>query len=369
MATVFIRKYKSGKKAWYSNFTVRGDRKKIKVEAQNKTQAIKMARKLEEDFINRKYDFIDKRPPLSFGELSQRYISFAKDHKKSWDRDVVSLKNITKMIINNKRFGDYHVSDITTFHVQKYQIQRKREVDKRLEKKGIAVEDRNFATVNRELACLKTIFYCGKDWDLLEKNPVASKSIKFFPEKRRERYLSESELKNILSVSSGYLRNIIIIAINTGMRSGEIFNLKWQNIDYTLRRIHVTNTKTNKDRFIPINDYLFATFQSIENGGEYLFTNRFGKPFGSIKNSFKKVLNQANISSFRMHDCRHTYATYLANNGVDEITISELLGHSRGSITSRYSHAIWGRKVEAVKIIGMICLHAVSSANIIEMER
>ena len=261
MATIFQKTYPSGKKAWYANFTVRGERKRIALEAQNKAQAKLMARKLEEDAINRKYGLIEKRVPLSLEQLSDRYISIVKDQKRSWARDVVSLKNILNMVIDNKRFGDYEASEITTFHVQKYQVQRKREVEQRLKATGVPKEERYYTTVNRELACLKHIFYFGIDGELLEKNPVANKSIKYYPERKRERYLSKDELKKLLTFSSGYLKNIILIAVNTGMRSGEIFKLKWENIDFSLRRIHVTNTKTDKDRFVPINDYLFDILQ------------------------------------------------------------------------------------------------------------
>ena len=110
------------------------------------------------------------------------------------------------------------------------------------------------------------------------------------------------------------------------------------------------------------------TLVTIERTSEYLFVNRFGKPFGSIKNSFKKALKKAEITDFKFHDLRHTFGTYLANNRVSEVTISELLGHSRKTITSRYIHAMDECKAEAVQIIGNICLACVSQAKIIEMK-
>lgn len=263
MAIVRKRKYKSGKEVWFADFIVRGKRYRPVIEAKNKTQAIQIARKLENDVINRKYDLVDKYQPISLEQLSERYIAFAKESKKSWDRDIVSLKNILNMMIDNKRLGEMNIQGITTQHIQKYQIRRKRELDTKFEKKGIPEKARNYATVNRELACLKHIFYMAIDWGILEKNPVVSKSIKFYREKRRDRILTKDEIGRLLKASREHTYQIICFALNTGMRLGEILNLTWAQVNIEDKNIHVTFTKNDVDRDIPINDFLAEVIKQL----------------------------------------------------------------------------------------------------------
>jgi integrase len=355
MATVYKRVHASGNVVWYANFIVRGRRYRQKLEAQNKAQAKQMAHKLEEDVINRRFELVGKYHSVTLEKLAEKYIDYVKELKRSWSRDVVSLKNILSMVIDSKPLGKFTIMEITTFHIQKYQIRRKRELDEKFEAKGIPKEDRNYATVNRELACLRHMFYLALEWELVEKNPVASRSIKFFPEKRRDRLLSKEELGELLSACEGRLRNIVLVALNTGMRMGEIFNLRWDQVDLFNRKILLTRTKTNQNRSIPINDFLFGVLESIERRNEYVFSHASGKPLGSVKISFKKVLRKAEIDDFRLHDLRHQFASYLAMGRIDETTIAELLGHSKKTMTSRYSHSSWERKVEAVEIIGDLC--------------
>lgn len=355
MLKVRKRKYKSGKVAWYADFTVRGKRYRPVLEAANKAQAIKEAQKLFEDVLNKKYNLVDKFHEISLKELSEKYIEYAKEKKRSWDRDVISLKNILNMEINNRKLGDYSLEEITSEHILKYQTRRKRELDQKFEKKGIEVRDRNYATINRELACLKHIFYIAMDWEMVIANPVARKSIKFFKEKRRDRFLSETEIENLLNSAENHTYQIICFGLNTGMRLGEILKLKWEDIDLINRVLTVRHTKTDEDRKIPINDFLNDLLYKMGRGSIYLFPNRFDKPITTIKKSFKNALIRANISNFRFHDLRHTFSSYLAMNGVDENTRAELLGHGKQSITSSYTHSSWETKVHAVAIIGEIC--------------
>ena len=356
MLKVRKRKYKSGKEAWYADFIVRGKRYRPVLEANNKAQAIKMARKLQDDIINERYELSEKSQKITLRELSDKYIEFAKETKKSWDRDVISLNNILNMIIDDKKLGDYNIDEITPEHILKYQTKRKRDLDVKFEGKGIEKRDRNYATINRELACLKHIYYLAMDWEIVEKNPVARKSIKFFKEKRRERILSKGEITSLLEAAHRHTYQIICIGLNTGMRLGEILNLRWDNIDLENRKITVIHTKTDEDRDIPINEFLFEMFANIKKENHYLFINRqSGKPIKSIKKGFRNALRCSGINDFRFHDLRHTFSSYLAMEGIDENTRAELLGHKKSSMTSTYTHSSWDQKKKAVQIMEKFC--------------
>ena len=354
MAKIYERKYKH-KTTYYAHFTNRGVRYRIKLEAQNRAQAKQMAADAEYKILSGNYDYLKKETKKTLREVADRYIEFAKSEKKSWDRDVISLNNILEMEIDNKKLGDYYVDQIKVVHVQKYQIRRKRELDKKFEKRGINEQDRNYATVNRELACLKHIFNIAIEWEIVQKNPVASKVIKFSKEIERERTLTDEEFRLLLTNSAGHLNLAIIIALNTGMRLGEILNLPWQNIDLTERKIYIIHTKNGENRDVPINDYLHSILINETKGNEYLIYNRNGKPIKSIKTAWNTLKNKLGINDLRFHDLRHTAATRMAKGKATESVIAKILGHKRRSITSRYINPMWDEMVEAVEILGSLC--------------
>jgi integrase len=361
MATVYKRK---DSKHWYAHFIVRRKRYRIKTEATNKAQAKILARQLEEDAINRRYNLIDNRQDITLMAFSEEYIEFAKERKRSWNRDVVSLKNILNMEIDNKKLGDYLLEEIESHHVAKYQNRRKKELDDKFDKKGIDIEKRNYATINREIACLRHIFNIAIEEKKITANPVQGHLITKFHEQNRNRILDKDEIYKLLSVCDRYIYTIVCIALNTGMRLGEILTLHWSRIDLDDRKIFIPYTKTGKERYVPINTFLWSLFMQLEKNNDYLFLNKSNKPIKSIKTAFNNCLKKAGILGFRFHDLRHTSASYMSMEGVDETTIAEILGHAKSTITSRYSHSSWERKAKAVEKLGEFCHSVVTKQNI-----
>ncbi len=140
------------------------------------------------------------------------------------------------------------------------------------------------------------------------------------------------------------------------MRKGEIFNLKWQDVNFDLKLIHVSDSKNSEARDIPLNDTCYETLKALrekaEEGQDYIFVNpKTGKPYDDIKRSFKTALKKAEIEDFTFHDLRHTFASHLVMNGVDLMTVKELLGHKEIKMTMRYSHLSPDHKKIAVKRI------------------
>lgn len=268
--------------------------------------------------------------------MSDRYLEYAKTKKRSWNRDIVSLRHILDMVIDNKKLGDYPVDAIKVIHIQKYQIRRKEELDEKYQVKGIPKEDRNYASVNRELASLRHIFNMGIEWELLRKNPVASKVVHFDKEKFRDRILDDAELGRLLRAYSGQLYQIVVMAVNTKMRGGEIYGLKWEHVDLDKRKIEIKHTKSGEDRPIPINSFLMNLLNSMNRDSTLLFTNRVGREISDVRTAWYKALNEANIKDFRFHDLRHIVATQLSKARVPESVIAMIPGHKRTTITSRY---------------------------------
>jgi len=354
MAKIYKRTYLH-KETWYAHFSLRGKRYRIKLDAQNKEQAKKMAAEIEYQVLTEKYKFLQNLDSITLRELADRYLEYAKTKKRSWDRDIVSLKNILNMVIDNKKLGDYLVDAIKVVHIQKYQVLRKKELDERYAARGIAEEDRNYATCNRELACLRHIFNMGIEWEFLTRNPVASRVVRFDREKSRDRTLDDDELHRLLDVCSGHLLQIVIVALNTGMRLGEILGLKWENVKLDQGKIEVKHTKTDEDRSIPINSRLRTLLALMPRKTGLLFLNREDGKIGTIKTAWSNALRKAGIADFRFHDLRHTVASRLARAKVPESVIAMILGHRRTTITSRYINPHWEEMVEAVEELSKLC--------------
>ncbi|HOX85773.1 MAG TPA: site-specific integrase [bacterium] len=362
MAKIYERDYKN-RITYYAHFSVRGKRYRIRLDAQNRAQAKKLAADAEYQILTEHFEILKKTKKMKLCEVADQYIEFAKSNKRSWDRDIVSLRNILHMEIDGRKLGQCDIDSIKVSDIQKYQIRRKRELDEKFDRKGIAEEDRNYATINRELACLKHIYYLAIEWEFTLKNPVVSKAIKFYKERERKRTLSDAEYSMLVSSATGHLRLILLIALNTGMRLGEILSLGWNDIDFTGRKFYITHTKTDEDREVPINSFLFDILINVNKDSEFLFINRDGKPIKSIKTTWHSLLRRLAIDNLHFHDLRHTAATRMARAKVTESVIAMILGHKRASITSRYINPHWEEMVDAAEILGRICHEFVTKAE------
>jgi integrase len=169
------------------------------------------------------------------------------------------------------------------------------------------------STVNRELTIMKKMYNLAIDWNLANENPVAK--VKLFSEKGTEkaRILAHAEEAALIAESPDYLRPILIVAVNTGMRRGEILNLKWSQVDLGSGLIRVEQTKSGHMRFIPINDQARGALREAQGqntASVYVFPNpRTGMPFTEARKSFKAACQRAGISDLRFHDLRH-YAEF-----------------------------------------------------------
>jgi integrase len=182
---------------------------------------------------------------------------------------------------------------------------------------------------------------------------------KFQLDNRRERYLSvdeESRLMGVLFGRRAYLKPIIILALNTGMRRGEILNLEWWQIDFSTNRLIVTKTKSGKPRHIPMNEAVKEILLELRemNRGKYVFESRRnpGHPIQDPKKSFNGALKDAGIENFRFHDLRHTAGTRLAEAGADAFTIKDILGHASIQTSAIYVHATDEGKRRAISALG-----------------
>lgn len=277
----------------------------------------------------------------------QTFRDYAEQVYLPWCRENKRSDETYKVAALVAFFGDKTFEQITPMLIERYKRERKNG----LTRYG---RPRSAASVNREIAVLSRIFTLAIRDKQTRKNPVAEVK-KFREDNRRTRYLLPEEETRLLSQCVGdraHLRAVLILAVHTGLRRGEILQLKKSDVDFLRGAIYVRNTKNGKDRYVPVNDVARAELlRLVERAGaqEYLFQNLKTKTYvKDFKRAFQKAREMAKLVNFRFHDCRHTFASRLAEQGVDAITIMELLGHSDLRMTARYTHATDPRKRQAV---------------------
>lgn len=207
-------------------------------------------------------------------------------------------------------------------------------------------KERALATVNRELAYVRRAFEIAKQQGWIEKNPFTQGNglISLASETKRERILSRDEEKRLLSVCVGrcaHLKPILICAIDSGMRMGEIYKLKWKDINWDMRLITIQahNSKTLKERRVAMTSRLEKELWELWALDQIHKHDPNELVFGvqvSCKNAFDTVRHQAGLPDLRLHDLRHTCASRLIQVGVPLQQVGRLLGHTQPSTTYRY---------------------------------
>jgi len=318
---------------WYIDYYVHGRRKREKI-GTSKVLAENVLRKRQVEIAENRYLDIRREHKIRFEELAQTYLElYSKPNKKSYHSDCDLIKTL------GKHFNGKYLYEITPILVEKFKSERIKEVSP--------------ATVNRALACLKCMFNRAIDWGKIDTNPIIK--VKLFRENnKRLRYLEKEEIVKLLARCNNHLKPIIIVALNTGMRKGEILNLKWHDIDFGRGIIYLLNTKNGEKREIPMNEQAKTAIIRVRKHPDspYIFCNKEGKPYGDIKKTFLTALKKSGIINFRFHDLRHTFASHLVMSGVDLNTVRELMGHKSLEMTLRYSHLSPDHKKRAVDVLG-----------------
>lgn len=277
-----------------------------------------------------------RRPvKISLAEFGKRYMEHAKANKRSWLRDKQMLEHLQGFFGENRQLSDIFAGDI-----ENYKLRRRTSV--------------SGSTVNRELALLKRMFNLAATWELFQgANPV--RQVKFFRELNTGlRVLSEEEELKFLRNATPYIQDVARFALNTGMRIGEIFSLRWSQVDMEKRIISAFGHKTGKVREVPINLETLKVLEawSANKRNEFVFYNpETGKPFVDLKGGFALACKRAGITDVSWHTLRHTFASRLVNRGVGIVTVKELLGHSTITVTMRYTHTNLENKRAAVQTL------------------
>jgi integrase len=311
---------------WWMSFIVKGKRYRRSTETEDGKLAKRIYDKVKGQVAEGKWFERSPGEDRTFKEMMEKYM---KEHsipkKKSSDRDERSLKNL------NPFFGEYPIVEINRRMIDQYKQMRR-------QKEAAA------ATINRELALIKHAFNLAlKDWEWVKENPLSRISMEK-ENNKRDRWLTSEEEERLLEVSPNWLKDLVVIAVNTGMRLGEILSLTWEGVDLVRKTITIFESKNGEKRTIPINVPVLellkdkSKVRSKKTNLVFYDKNHLRMDESNLGKSFKIRVEKANIQNFRFHDLRHTFATRLVQDGKDLYIVQKLLGHKTPLMTQRYAH-------------------------------
>ncbi len=211
--------------------------------------------------------------------------------------------------------------------------------------------------------CLRQILGIAVKEELIQKSPFFNGRVEFLHEKGRERTLSFDEERKYLKVATPLLRDVGTIMVEMGLRPGEIFQLRHEDmrIEPPARYVHVREGKSDRAvRDVPITSRALPVLNRRVSRakGEYLFPRRIGngydwsRPMTELEPAHQRALRKSGIEPpFRLYDLRHTYGTRAIEAGIDVFSVAKLMGHADLSTTQRYVHLSKGHLEDAQKRI------------------
>jgi integrase len=322
MSTSHVALYKRNNGIWYVLYTIDGKRRWKSTHSRTKSDALSKLSELE------------KTPPgpvshKSLKEFEELFLSYAVENYAQstlgiFQRAFRDLENIV---------GNPPLDSLSHLHLDTYRTARLKAVSP--------------ASVNIELRALRSMMSVAVRWKLLSENPFRGMKQVRVPEKPPT-YFSQRDLQILLStIKEEWFKELVAFAALSGMRRGEILNLRWENVDLPNRLVRVQSdesfrTKTGKNRIIPLNEIAAQLLiqRQRDLSAEYVFSlagHRISPRY--ISHKLKRHVRKAGVNpNLHFHSLRHTFATWLVQAGVSIYEVQKLLGHSSVAMTQIYSH-------------------------------
>jgi integrase len=234
-------------------------------------------------------------------------------------------------------------------------------------------------SINRDIQRLQSVLSRAVEWGVLERHPLAGFKPLKFDKTGRVRFLSDAEEKSLRKALASredsrrkarirlntwrvarnkkplpersnefvdHLMPLVVLALNTGLRRGELLGLKWGAVNFSGKVLSVTaeTAKSGHTRRVPLNTEALATLTTWHkrvgkpSADDFVFPGTDGERMKRIDTAWESLMKRAGLENFRLHDCRHHFASRMVQAGVDLYTVKELLGHSEITMTERYSH-------------------------------
>lgn len=334
MASIFKRKLKDGKGfTWRAVVRITGFPTACE-SFELKQEAEEWAHKTEAKIKTGQFKFAGHKKKYTYTELLDRL------KKDGFFERQRSLKHIGAQFEHwRNRFGGFALIHITSEMIVK-------ERQYLIDTPAVRGTQRNPSTVNRYMAVLSsTLSYAVKQLRWIGENPC-NNLLKLKESRGRDRVLTEEEVGRLLAAcrasKSPYLYSIVLIALTTGARRGEILNLEWRHVDFENCLANIKETKNGRPRSVPLVEPIIEELKKIHAVRSVHKPLVFASltAFGRIdtKKAWQEALKRAKIVDYHFHDLRHLYATFAAAQGASNVELCTAMGHRTLGMLLRYSN-------------------------------
>lgn len=299
----WVRLFVNGREKWYR--------------ADTKSQARALYGRLKAD--QREGKLFDKRKPAPFKDLAHEYAARVDARRRRPGDDTARLHRWLAA------FGEQDAHTITPRQIERVLV-------------DLQGEQCAPATVLRYLTVLKAVFNRGKRLGLLQENPATLVETPR-PNNVLVRYLTDDQEARLLTALPPRFQPIVTTAIHTGLRQGELLRLTWPDVDWTVGVLTIHETKAGERRRVPMNSVVQKLLMDLNAGTTPIPTERiFPHDHRYLRRAFAKAVTAAGLAPFRFHDLRHTFASRLAMQGVNDRTLMALGGWKSPRMLDRYAH-------------------------------
>lgn len=275
--------------------------------------------------------------------ITEQYLPYIQTYKRSWKCDLSTLRVHLLPVLGNKELDIIKRTDI--FALQQKWIH----------------DGKSPGTINKYLVLLRYIFNLAIKWEVpgLAINPTKNLAL-LQVDNKRQRFLTSDETQSLINAVRNseniVLEPIVSMLLITGARKREVLDARWEYIDWQRRLWNIPITKAGKARYVPL---CAAALELLESRKQpsghsgYIFPNpKTDEPFSSVYYSWDTARKQAGLDDLRMHDLRHSFASFLINGGRSLYEVQQLLGHSNSSMTQRYAHLAHETLLDACNVAG-----------------
>jgi len=270
----------------------------------------------------------DKKAVPTMDSFMETYVDFARENKKTFWKDEDLYRLRIKAVFGHRKLDDIRRQEIVSFYTD-------------LKASGLSA-----SSSTHYLGLVSRLFKLACEWEIISKNPAAGIK-RYRLDNQVNNFMDNDQLEGLLTVlKTDYNRTVCLIALfllSTGARLNEALKAKWEDIDVDNRvwRIPISNSKSRKQRGIPLNDSSIDVLNQLDTKDDfdYLFINRKTRQrYVAINRQWDRLRKKAGLPHLRLHDLRHQYASLLVNSGRSLYEVQQILGHSDPKVTQRYAH-------------------------------
>lgn len=312
---------------------VRANGQRIIKTVSNLELAREIESKLKIDIVRKEHKLISRKAPL-LSTVWDKYEIWAKERKpKSIQTDFYDYKKHIEPNFSNKR-----LDQISPFDIEKFIVNMKKN-------KSARGKVYSPTTINHQVALLSRLYSIAFKWGIYDGSNPCKKVTKPKINNQITEFLTTEELNQLLIVLDKWQNRMsasfVSFLLYTGLRRGELFKLKWQDIDFERQKIKLRNPKGFKDQILPLSQKAMQSLKEVpkDYDTDFIFYGKNGNQRTDFRGPWYRIKKAAKLpTAFRLHGLRHHFASSLVSAGVDLYTVSKLLTHKDTATTQRYAH-------------------------------